>query len=381
MRISKTALGLGVGFACAWGLVACGEGDDPSSTTPGAGTGGASLAGATSHAGTGGAAKAGGGGAVSVGGGLVGEAGIVEEAGATSGGSANGGGGTGGIAGAGTAGAATAGMGAGGAPVVPLTVVIDSWIIRVKGAGGSGGSGGTGGGAGGGAGVSGGGTGGGGSGGTAGTSGGGAGVSGGGTSAGGTSGGGSGGTAGATAGSAGTGGAGILPGTPRSYTFDANTMPWVLNPYGSTPAIGNAGGAEKLSALSALSFNTVEGQPTPGSAQIVAPFSMGSEQLDINQGVSPEENWTGFEIVAKIKVLTAGTIPSACMGAWLYTTSDGYLFGRGPEVFIKPANGWVDLKFDLDAPAAIGEDRGTLPAFDKTTINQVGMQLETWRCP
>ena len=140
------------------------------------------------------------------------------------------------------------------------------------------------------------------------------------------------------------------------------------------------GGTEKLSSLSTFMINATQGSPTLGSAQITAPFHTGSEQLDMNQGVMPEENWTGFEVVAKIKVLQAGTIPSSCMGVWLYTTSDMYVFGRGAEVFLKQGD-WVDLRFDLDNPAAIGEDRGTMPNFDKTTINQVGMQLETWRCP
>jgi hypothetical protein len=336
---------------------------------------------------------------MSEGGATVGGGGAGNEGGATAGS----GGATAG-AGGGTAGAPTAGTGGGGAPaIVPLTVVIDSWFIRPKGsnagnagaggtggAGGGGGAGTAGGGAGGlgGGGASGGGAGGASGGGAGGASGGGAGgASGGGAGGGGASGGGAGGTAGAGGGGAagisggGAGGAVSLPGVTRIYAFDTDTMPWVLNPYGSTPGIGNQGGAEKLSALSLLGLNATEGNPAPKSAQIIAPFSMGSEQLDINQGVAPVEDWTGFEVVAKIKVITPGHTPSACMGAWLYTTSEGYFFGRGPEVFLSPDKGWINLRFDLDAPSAYMEDHGTLDTFDKTKINQVGMQLETFRCP
>ena len=386
MRISKTTLGLSFGVACAWGLVACSDGD-VAPTIPSAGAGGASGA---SHA-----AGAAGKGGANAGGPAAGAAGEDNsEGGATvvggAGGETSGSGGAPGGAGA-SGGAATAGMGGGGAPpIVPLTVVIDSWFIRPKGstagnagAGGAGGAGGGAGTAGGGAGGLGGGgaSGGGASGGAAG------GASGGG--AGGLAGGGAGGTAGAGLGGGGAGGisgggaggALSVPGVTRIYPFDTDTMPWVLNPYGSTPGIGNQGGAEKLSALSMLGLNATEGSPAPKSAQIIAPFSMGSEQLDMNQGVAPEEDWTGFEVVAKIKVVTAGHTPSSCMGAWLYTTSDGYVFGRGPEVFLSPDKGWINLRFDLDAPSAYMEDHGTQDAFDKTRINQVGLQLETFRCP
>ena len=76
------------------------------------------------------------------------------------------------------------------------------------------------------------------------------------------------------------------------------------------------------------------------------------------------------------------------MGVWLYVTSDpNYPFGRGPEVFVKQSDGWVDVNFDLGNPAALGQAHGTttdtngVVVFDKTHINQFGMQLETFRCP
>ena len=100
-----------------------------------------------------------------------------------------------------------------------------------------------------------------------------------------------------------------VPGVVRNYPFTTSFAPWAFSQYGSSPNIGTAGGTEKLSAQSALVLNATEGNPAPGALQITAPFSMGSEQLDLNQGVTPDEDWTGFEIRTKVKVLQKGNTP------------------------------------------------------------------------
>jgi hypothetical protein len=114
--------------------------------------------------------------------------------------------------------------------------------------------------------------------------------------------------------------------------------------------------------------------------QISIPFSHTGEQLDVNQlfatAASMAENWTGYEMVAKARVVSSGNMPD-CLGAWVYATSAGFVFARGAEVLITPADNWVDLRFDLDVPDVLGSKAD----FDKTTINQFGVMVETNHCP
>jgi hypothetical protein len=259
---------------------------------------------------------------------------------------------------------AGASAGSGGAPVVinPAIVLLDTILLRPKATTGTGGAGGTAG---------------------AGGAAGGAGTAGGG----GTPTAGAGGASG-SAGAGGSGGAPVVVDHSRSYTFDADLQMWALHAEGSTPNIGTSGGAEKLSAQSALSLNATDGVPKLGSMQISIPFSHTGEQLDVNQyfaaaGVSAEEDWSSYELVAKIKLALGGD-RGTCLGAWIYATSEGFIFARSPEVLLKPADGWVDLRFDLDAPDS-GVGQTVIPpstaGFDKTKINQFGIMVESYHCP
>jgi hypothetical protein len=256
---------------------------------------------------------------------------------AGSGGVAAGGGGTGGVAagGGGTGGAAAGSGGTGGAPavVVPADLLIDSIILRLKSDDGAGGMGGAGGqpnavdpGLGG-------------------------------------------------AGLGGIGGAGSVD-VARSFLFGATVEGWALHPEGSTPGIGTAGGAEKLSAKSTLTWLADQFNPGNGAIELKIPFSIKDEQLDIVTPVAPTEDWSGYELVARVQEITKGSI-GECLGAWTYATSAGYLFSRGEIVPLMQGQ-WVNLVFDLDAPS-LDPDRSA--AFDKTQINQFGVMVQSRACP
>ncbi|HWZ89744.1 MAG TPA: hypothetical protein VNW92_12865 [Polyangiaceae bacterium] len=346
-----TKLSLGLAFVSALAFAGCSGSDDnaglhvisgggSTQTAAGSGAGGASTLGGTGPTG-----------------GITGSSG--SSTGGTGGDSAALGGGSGlggsaGISSAGTSGtSATAGTG-GSFQLIPAVVLFDSILIHPKSQGAGNGAGGQGG------------------------------ADGQSAAAGSPAQGGAAGSTDAT-GSAGAVGAVGAAGAPstvdfsRSYTFDTTLQLWALHAEGSTPNIGLAGGGEKLSARSTLSVNSTEGQPTPGSMQISIPFSMTAEQLDVNQlfaAAGMEENWTGYEMIAKVKLLSSGNLPD-CLGTWLYATSTGYVFGRGAEVLLKPADGWVDVRFDLDAPDVAGSKAN----FDKTMINQFGVMVETNHCP
>lgn len=399
MKHSTSLLGFGAALAGTLAFVGCGSSDNPTSVHFG-GSGGASGAAGASGAQSGGAGtgtagssglggSSGAGGDTTVGGGSGGTAGL-DQSGGTAG--VAGGAGNGGASAGATNSAGGGAAGGGGAPVVinPAIVLVDTILLRPKAAmTGGGGASGAGGGAGASsAGASSGGASGGGAGGGAGAdaagTGGGAGASGGGAGAGGAAGA----SAGGTAGGAGGGGAPSVVDHSRSYTFDTDAQMWATHAEGSTPNIGTAGGAEKLSAQTVLSVNAADGVPTLGALQLNIPFSHTGEQLDINQyfaaaGVTAEEDWTGYELVAKIKLALGGDL-GTCLGAWEYATSDGFIFARGPEVLLKAADGWVDMRFDLDAPDP-GAGQTVIPpstaGFDKTKVNQFGIMVESYHCP
>jgi hypothetical protein len=379
MKHSTKLLGFGAALAGTLAFVGCGSSDNAGTLHSGgsggavtAGAGGAQIGngGANTSGNNGLAGAAASGGAMALGGGTSGGTGGLEQTAGTAGlpGGADSGGAGGGAGTSGSAGASAGSAGTGGAPIPinPAIVLLDTILLRPKASTGAGGAGG-GAGAGGASGSAG-------TGGTSGSAGAG-GVSG---SAG----------MGGTSGSAGGGGAPSVVDHSRSYTFDADPQMWALHPEGSTPNIGTAGGAEKLSAQTVLSWNKTDGVPTLGAVQLNIPFSHTGEQLDVNQffaaaGASAEEDWTGYELVAKVKLALGGDL-GTCLGAWEYATSDGFIFARSPEVLLKAANGWVDMRFDLDAPDS-GAGQTVIPpstaGFDKTKVNQFGIMVESYHCP
>jgi hypothetical protein len=395
MKHSTSLLGFGAALAGTLAFVGCGSDSGPPSVHfGGGGSGGSTSAGAAGVLGGSGGTAAGSGGLAGAASTTGGDNGL----GGSTGGLAGGGGAlSGGADSGGTSGAVTGGgagvsggsAGGGGAPIPinPAIVLLDTILLRPKAAG----AGGAGGGAGAGGASN-----------TAGAGGATAGAGGASAGAGGATAGAGGASAGAggasgSAGTAGTGGAigsAGSAGAPsvvdhsRSYTFDTDVQMWATHAEGSTPNIGTAGGAEKLSAQTVLSFNATDGVPKLGAMQLNIPFSHTGEQLDVNQffaaaGVTAEEDWTGYELVAKIKLALGGDL-GTCLGAWEYATSDGFIFARSPEVLLKAADGWVDMRFDFDAPDS-GVGQTVIPpstaGFDKTKINQFGIMVESYHCP
>ena len=111
---------------------------------------------------------------------------------------------------------------------------------------------------------------------------------------------------------------------------------------------------------------------------MTVPFSLPMEQVDVHQlfsGPGQQENWSGYELIAKLKVIETGTIGD-CLAAWVYATSDGFSFGRGAETSLAGGQ-WSDLRFDLDAP----DVEGSHDDFDKTTVNQFGIHVQSNNCP
>lgn len=168
------------------------------------------------------------------------------------------------------------------------------------------------------------------------------------------------------------------PGILYSYLFETALEGLVLHAEGSTPNIGTGGGMEKLSAQSTLSFFMGDGNPRPGSAKLVIPFTKKDEQLDVARGFAPLEDLRGYEIAAKIKLTTVGQI-GECLGAWVWVTEGmgSYAFARGELVPLE-LNVWKELVINIDAPASRETDTQVL---DPAKVNQFGIMVVSRNCP
>jgi hypothetical protein len=290
-----------------------------------------------------------------------GDGGTSSMAGTDAGGSAGSGGDTGGMAGTGgaTAGAAgTAGTaGTGGTPPVAMVeLLVDSVVVRKVGStygddmGGEGGAGGMGGDGAGGESV------------------------------------GAGGVADPGAGGVGAGGEGSAP-RPEvalSFFFDANLEMWDLQSYGSTPNVGIDGGPEKLSRLSTQTWVAAGGYASPGTMNVKVPFSTKDEQLDIHRGLmappDPYKDWSGYEIVAKVKLVNGGAV-GECLGAWIYvTTGPVFRFARGNLAAPLVVDDWTELEFELDDPDPNSTPDGVHPEFNPAEVGQLGIHIQSRAC-
>ncbi len=325
--------------------------DPPKSNTPTfPPTGGSATAGTPAAAGTQSAS---------------GDGGTFSMAGTDTGGTAGSGGETGGMGGGGTGGAAggvagTAGTG-GTPPVAMVELLVDSVVVRKVGstfgddmgevgAGGAGGAGGASNGAGG-------------------------------ETVG------AGGVPDTGAGGVGAGGEG--PAAPRPevalwFPFDANLEMWDLQSYGSTPNVGLDGGPEKLSRLSTQTWVAAGGFGSPGAMRVQVPFSTKDEQLDIHRGLmappDPYKDWSGYEIVAKVKLVNGGDV-GECLGAWIYvTTGPVYRFARGNLAAPLVVDDWAELEFQLDDPDPNSTPDGVHPEFNPAEVGQLGIHIQSRAC-
>lgn len=287
-----------------------------------------------------------------------GDGGTSSMAGTDAGGTAGSGGDTGGTAGTGGATAGTAGTG-GTPPVAMVELLVDSVVVRklgstygddMGGEGGAGGAGGEGNGAGGDT-V------------------------------------GAGGVADPGAGGVGAGGEG--PAAPRPevalwFPFDADLQMWDLQSYGSTPNVGIDGGPEKLSRLSTQTWVATGGFGSPGAMRVQVPFSTKDEQLDIHRALMPLDNpykdYSGYEIVAKVKLVNGGAV-GECLGAWIYvTTGNMYRFARGNLAAPLVVDDWAELEFDLDDPDPNSTPTGVPPEYDPGEVGQLGIHIQSRAC-
>jgi hypothetical protein len=153
---------------------------------------------------------------------------------------------------------------------------------------------------------------------------------------------------------------------PLSYTFATGNPGFSYNTFVPAPPQANVAGAE-AGTPATLTFDSVEGNPAPGSLRASMTFTAYQQFAEIVLGPRPPVNLTGKTLHAKVR-LTSGTFSGAAgAGATLraYTTSS-YVFGSGPYTTLTLGT-WTDLVFDLSTATATN--------WNPSMVVQIGIQF------
>jgi hypothetical protein len=120
-----------------------------------------------------------------------------------------------------------------------------------------------------------------------------------------------------------------------------------------------------------LTFTADDGSPSPGSINVVAPFTDKNQHVDLQSATfSTPQNWTGGTLHVRVKI-TSGSLPTG--GAQLFVkTGTAYEYG-GTYTNIQPGTGWKQYSLDLTNPMTLG----TSGTFDASQIMSYGVQINT----
>jgi len=157
--------------------------------------------------------------------------------------------------------------------------------------------------------------------------------------------------------------AGTVVAAPVAYDFDIATEGFDLNRYVSTTQSNLA--APGSGTTPTVTFDSTDGNPSPGSLKVSATFSGFKQFIDVTANPSPSLNLAGKVLHAKVR-LTSGTFEAGA-GATLHaSTGTGFVYGAGPYTPLS-FGVWTDLVLDLSTV--------TTPGFDATQVVQLGVQF------
>ena len=173
---------------------------------------------------------------------------------------------------------------------------------------------------------------------------------------------------------------GPIAGTPVA-TFDTDIEQFVFD----VSHYGNAGDAGlALTNLAdpssgttpspSLSHDSADGDPSPGSLQIVAPFS-GPDQILVAYrffGCAAIHDWTAKTLHVRIKVAEGDYTGEAWLYAATSTSCSSYDFGYGTAMALAHTSCWQELTFDVANPYT------RTAGYDPASITTFGVQFVTY---
>jgi len=175
---------------------------------------------------------------------------------------------------------------------------------------------------------------------------------------------GGGGNGGASGGAAGTAAVAL------AYNFDSSTQGFKIQTYVDTSQYKNLGALGVDAAIPAnypaLSFNSTEGKPNPGSLQIVADFTDYQQYVEALVSESPAKDLSGLKIRANVQATTA-----FYGGAYIYAkTGPQYIYGAATGMAVG-AGTWTSLILDLSTVTATGIDASFAPMM----VEEIGVHF------
>jgi hypothetical protein len=182
--------------------------------------------------------------------------------------------------------------------------------------------------------------------------------------------------AGGTAGSNGTGaggsnGMGPIVGSAVA-AFDTTTEGFALDNYHDTlPKVNLGDPMSGLGVTPTLTWDGTQGSPTPGSLQVMAPYS-GANQYVLAQrdfGTANPQNWMGKTIHVRIKV-TSGMFKG---GAQVFVkTGTKFSFG-GQYTNLAMNSNWQEVTLVIGSPMSYGDKN----SYDPSQVVQYGVELNS----
>jgi hypothetical protein len=163
---------------------------------------------------------------------------------------------------------------------------------------------------------------------------------------------------------------GPIAGTPVA-TFDTDAEGFILDPAASSYGITNLADLDAgITPPPTLSYDGTDGNPTPGSIEIVAPFSGANQDLLVfrSLGCDAPQDWTGKVLRARIKIVKGEFTQPALLYVGTSTDCTTYAFAFGAFAQLAHTSCWQELSLDLANPATkpAGYDPASVIAFGVT---------------
>jgi len=134
---------------------------------------------------------------------------------------------------------------------------------------------------------------------------------------------------------------------PGLATFDTPDLEgFSFNPYGAAGNLANPDAGPRAR----LSWNELEGSPSPGSLMLGVPFTDYGQYVDLQHpfGIAPPQNWTSYKLHVRVKVASGGApSPQSPAGVQPYVATGVAGAFCGTQIGVPGGNGWNDYVLDL----------------------------------
>jgi len=134
---------------------------------------------------------------------------------------------------------------------------------------------------------------------------------------------------------------------------------------------GNPAGVNR-SGWAKLAFDGTEGDPSPGSLRIDAPFNGYSQFIDVRRtlGGAAAQNWTNYKLHVRVRLASGGgPDPGDAAGVELYVLAAGGASSCASYGAVPRGNDWNDYALDLNCPS-VGPSNVT--AYGVSVVTSAG---------